>query len=111
MPKPPDPTPDYARAAAARGDGRVVLCLYVAGTNPRSLGAVERVSRLCERHLPGRYDLDVIDIYQNPAMAELGQVVAAPTLVRSLPTPLRQVVGDMTDETRLLRALGVAAAA
>ena len=93
------------------GARRVELQLYVAGTNPRSLGAVERVTRLCEQHLAGRYELDVIDIYQNPAMAERGQVIAAPTLVRSAPTPLRQVVGDMTDERRLLRALGVAEAA
>lgn len=100
---PPFDTTNPAEAASSR----VVLQLYVAGTNPRSLGAVERVSRLCAQHLPGRYELDVIDIYLHPAMAEKGQVIAAPTLVRSHPTPVRQVVGDMTDERRLLRALGV----
>ena len=83
------------------------LVLYVAGTNPRSLRAVESVSRLCRQHLEGRYELRVVDIYQHPELAEEGQVIAAPTLVRSRPKPVRHVVGDMSDEAPLLRALGV----
>jgi circadian clock protein KaiB len=73
--------------------------------------AVERVTRLCERHLAGRYQLSVIDIYENPALAEVGQVVAAPTLVKQLPAPLRRIVGDMADEERILMALNVRGAA
>jgi circadian clock protein KaiB len=81
--------------------------LYVAGTNARSLRAVQTVKGLCERHLPGRYDLRVIDIYQDPALATEGDIVAAPTLVKHLPEPLRRVIGDLADEGRVLLALGV----
>jgi len=87
-----------------------ILHLYVAGSTPRSVRAVERVSRLCRDHLEGRYDLQVIDIYQDPSLAQERQIVATPTLVRSLPEPLRHVVGDMADEERLLMALSVQAA-
>jgi circadian clock protein KaiB len=86
---------------------RFVLHLYVAGTNARSLRAVQTVSGLCERYLADRYDLRVIDIYQDPALAAEGEVVAAPTLVKQLPEPLRRVIGDLADEGRVLLALGV----
>ena len=87
-------------------DPEFVLHLFVAGSSPHSLSAVERVSRLCEDYILGRYSLYVIDIYQHPAMAEQGQVVAAPTLVRSVPKPLKRIVGNMSDEGRLLIAIG-----
>ncbi len=95
-------------AAAARSAGprdQFVLRLYVAGSGERSMAAVERVARLCDRYLAGRYELSVIDIYEQPALAQEGNVVAAPTLVKQLPTPLRRVVGDMADEGRILLAL------
>jgi circadian clock protein KaiB len=101
----------FERAPTDQVQAEIVLHLYVAGTNARSLRAVERVSRLCEAHLSGRYRLDVVDIYQDPGAAEREQVIAAPTLVRSLPTPRRYVVGDMADEGRLLATLGVEVAA
>lgn len=105
-----EPQPDigpFERAAAEMGETHFVLHLYVAGTNPRSLLAVERVTRLCEAHLAGRYELEVVDIYQHPALAEEDQVIAAPTLVRSLPAPLRRLVGDMSDEGQVLLAIGI----
>ncbi len=86
---------------------RYVLRLFVAGTNPRSLRAVENIRRLCEEHMAGDYELRVVDIYDMPALAEEGQVVAAPTLVKELPTPLRRLVGDLADEGRVLLALGL----
>ncbi len=86
---------------------RFVLQLFVAGSTPRSLRAVENLRRMFEEHIPGQYELRVIDIYQLPEMAEVGQVIAAPTLVKQLPPPLRRVVGDMADEGRVLLALGV----
>ena len=88
-------------------EGRYVLQLFVAGTNPRSLRAVENLRRICERHMPGHYELRVIDIYQSPDAAQEGQVVAAPTLVKELPLPLRRVVGDLADEGHVLVALGL----
>ncbi len=84
-----------------------VLQLFVAGTTPRSLHAVEALRQLCEEHLAGQYELRVVDIYRMPEMAEIGQVIAAPTLVRELPLPLRRIVGDMADEGRVLLALGL----
>lgn len=84
-----------------------VLQLFVAGTTTRSLRAVESLRQLCEEHLPGRYELRVIDIYRLPEMAEIGQIIAAPTLIKELPLPLRRIVGDMADEGRVLLALGL----
>lgn len=105
-PKPAEPTQDQDA-----GDGpEYVLHLYVAGSTSRSVRAVERVSRLCSEHLHGRYVLQVIDIYQDPVLAQEGQIVATPTLVRSLPEPLRHVIGDMSDEGRLLMAIAVRSA-
>jgi circadian clock protein KaiB len=98
--------PEHADAQAAQAM-EFVFHLYIAGANPRSLRAVENIRRLCEEHLRGHYDLQVIDIYQSPAVAEEGQVVAAPTLVRYLPGPLRRIVGDLSDEGRVLMAFGV----
>jgi circadian clock protein KaiB len=96
--------------AAARDAGTrdvFVLRLYVAGSGERSMAAVDRIARLCETYIPGRYELAVIDIYAQPALAQEGDIVAAPTLVKHLPLPLRRVVGDMADEGRLLVALNV----
>ncbi len=84
-----------------------VLRLFVAGTNPRSLRAIENLRRVCEEHIQGGYELRIIDIYDTPAMAEEGQVIAAPTLVKRLPEPLRRLVGDLADEGRVLLALGL----
>jgi len=106
------PHPVYpADMIEAPAETKVVLDLYIAGMSNRSLRAVERVSRLCQRYLPGRFSLQIVDIYVQPDRAEAAQVIATPTLVRSRPTPLRQVVGDMSDEGRLLVALGVRGAA
>jgi circadian clock protein KaiB len=97
----------FARAAAAEAETRYVLTLYVTGLRPRSQRAIENVRRLCDEHLAGRYELKIIDIYQQPALAQGAQVIAAPTLVKELPPPLRQIIGDMSDDGRVLVALGV----
>jgi circadian clock protein KaiB len=74
---------------------------------PRSQRAVENLRRVCERHLAGRVDLETIDIYQQPHLAELHQVVAAPMLVRLEPLPQRRLIGDLSDETRVLNGLEI----
>ena len=84
---------------------RYVLRLYVTGSTPRSARAVENMRRICEVHLAGRYDLEVIDIYQRPEAAREAQLIAAPTLVRLLPEPLRRVIGDLSDQDRVLHGL------
>jgi circadian clock protein KaiB len=86
---------------------RYVLRLYVTGLTSRSTRAITTVRDICERHLQGRYDLEIIDVYQQPGRISADQVVAIPTLVKSQPAPIRYVVGDMTDQQRLLFGLGL----
>jgi circadian clock protein KaiB len=79
-----------------------VLRLYVAGMTPRSAEAIRRVTDFCEKHLTEQYELEIIDIYQKPALMKGEQIVAIPTLVKHLPEPLRRLIGDMHDEDKLL---------
>ena len=86
---------------------RYDLHLYVTGTTPRSVQAIATIRSLCEELLPGRYDLEVVDIYQQPTAASSAQIIAAPTLVKTSPLPLRRLVGDLSDRTKLLAALNL----
>ena len=72
---------------------------------PRSTRAIENVRAICEAHLQGRYELDVIDIYQQPVLAKGEQIVAAPTLIKQLPAPLRRIIGDLSNRERVLVGL------
>jgi circadian clock protein KaiB len=82
-----------------------VLRLYVAGTTSKSLRAVANIKEICETSLKNRYDLEVIDIYQQPVLVKGEQIIAAPTLVKQLPLPLRKFIGDMSDTERILVGL------
>lgn len=94
------------REAIPRYEGdRYNLRLYVTGATASSGRAIASVKALCEEHLRDRYDLEVIDIYQQPDLAEGDQIVAAPTLIRRLPLPLRRLVGDLSDPARVLSRL------
>jgi len=86
---------------------KYVLRLYVTGLTPRSTRAITAVRSVCEQHLQGRYELEIIDVYQQPARISADQIVATPTLVRQSPMPQRLVVGDMSDRQRLLFGLGL----
>lgn len=86
---------------------RYVLKLFVAGSTSRSLRAITNIKRICERRLAGRYNLEVIDVYQRPRLAKTEQIVAAPTLVKVLPHPLRKLIGDLADTDRTLIGLGL----
>ena len=88
----------------------VVLKLYVTGPTPRSARAIVNVRALCETHWPGAYDLVVVDLAQQPALAARHQIIAAPTLVRERPLPERRFIGDMSDSVRLRAGLDIAAA-
>jgi len=81
------------------------LRLYVAGLTTRSQEALRTVTDICEQHLAGRYDLEVIDIYQNPVLAKGEQIIAAPTLIKKLPLPLRKIIGSMADKDKVLVGL------
>lgn len=87
---------------------RYLLRLYVAGMSPRSRRALESLRDLLERVLAGSYELEVVDIYQEPDEAEKNQIVAAPTLIKSAPSPVKVLVGDMSDTRRLLIGLDIA---
>lgn len=96
-------------ACAKAGKEHYVLRLYVAGNTPKSLRAVTNLQRICDTHLAGRVELEVIDIYQNvDQVVQDEHVVAAPMLVKTLPPPLRRLVGDLSDEGRVLVALDLA---
>ena len=81
------------------------LRLYIAGQTPKSVTAFANLKKLCEEHLPGRYQIEVIDLMQNPQLAAGDQIVAIPTLVRRLPEPLRRIVGDLSNTERTLVGL------
>ena len=81
------------------------LRLYVAGTTPRSALAIANIKQICEEHLKGRYDLQVIDLYQQPVLAQGDQIIAVPSLLKKLPPPLRRMIGDLSDRERVLIGL------
>jgi circadian clock protein KaiB len=91
-----------AQAESPIAERRYDFRLYVTGTSPRAIEATHRIKLFCEENLPGRYDLAVIDIYQQPELARKDQIVALPTLIRAAPEPVRMFIGDLTTLDRLL---------
>lgn len=87
--------------------GALHLTLYVSGASPASIRAVRRIRDLCARHCPDGYELEIVDVHRQPALVATRPVVAAPTLIREEPTPLQILVGDLTDEQRVLDLLGL----
>ncbi len=81
------------------------LRLYVAGPTPKSITAFDNLKRICEEHLKGEYRIEVVDLLKNPQLARGDQIVAVPTLVRKLPTPLKKIIGDLSNEVRVLVGL------
>lgn len=93
---------------SAPGEGEVFqLKLYVAGQTPKSRAALENLRKICEGHLRGRYRLEVVDLAANPSLARTDRILAIPTLVRSLPTPISRIIGDLSDEQQVLLGLNV----
>ena len=84
---------------------RYVLRLYVAGQTANSIRAIANIKRICEQELEGQYDLEIIDLYQQPQLARGEQIVAVPTLIKELPPPLRRIIGDMSNTERVLVGL------
>jgi len=97
----------FEMALHEKDKGNYVLRLYVSGMSPNSLRAVENVRKICVEHLEGRYQLEIIDIYQQPFFAKEGQIIATPTLVKELPEPLRKFIGDMSQTERILVGLDI----
>jgi len=98
-------TRTFEKMLARTGQEKYVLKLYVTGLTPASTRAITNIKKICEEHLQGRYELEVIDIYQQPVLAKGEQIIAAPTLIKKLPLPLRKFIGDMSDAERILVGL------
>src|SRR5271157_2047504 len=91
----------------ARGDEVFVFSLFIAGMSPQSRRAVDNLTKLCDRYLAGRFELQIVDIYQQPELAQGEQLVAVPTLIKKLPLPLRRFIGDLSDTDRVLVRLDI----
>lgn len=106
MKKDTSTTDAFERSLARQPDSeRYTLRLYVTGMTPRSTEAFASIKAICEEHLQGRYDLEVIDIYEHPSLARDEQMIAVPTLVKKLPAPLRRLIGNLSDQERVLLGL------
>lgn len=81
--------------------------LYVAGNSPKSLRAIQNLKKICDEHLPGHYEIEIIDIYQRPELLEQEQIFAIPTLIKKLPLPLQRLIGDMTNTEEVVIYLGL----
>jgi circadian clock protein KaiB len=95
-------------AAKALDSQRYVLRLFITGMTPRSTRAIRLVREVCEQQLKGRYELDIVDVYQQPALIRDEQILATPTLVKYAPAPRRHIIGDMSSRERMLKSLGLA---
>ncbi|MBI5951150.1 MAG: thiol-disulfide isomerase [Chloroflexi bacterium] len=98
-------TEKFEEALAKPRPEKYILRLYITGMTPRSSRAIENIRTICEAHLKGRYELEIVDIYQKPSLAQGEQIIAAPTLIKKLPLPLRRLVGDLSNEERVLVGL------
>ena len=100
-------TEEFLEAIQKNKNRKFILRLFITGITPRSVDAVKEVRKLCEEYLKGRYELEVIDLYTQPQAASTNQIVAAPTLIKLLPLPVRKIVGDMTEKEKLLAGLDI----
>jgi circadian clock protein KaiB len=90
----------------SEGENRKLI-LYVAGQTPKSLAAISNLRRICDEHMSGRYEIQVIDLRENPKLAREHSIVAIPTLVRELPVPVRKIIGDLSDDEKVLVSLRI----
>ena len=100
-----DSSQAFEKALAGPQTATYILRLYVTGTTVQSMRAIDNVKKICQEYLQGRFELEVIDLYQQPQLAYGEQIIAAPTLIKKLPLPLRRVIGDMSNTERVLVGL------
>ncbi len=100
-------TEAFERSLGRAAKAHYELCLYVAGSTPRSLRAIQNITQLCEGELAGRYRLDVVDVYRQPERAVDDQIIAIPTLVKRAPAPARKLIGDLSESANVRRQLGL----
>jgi len=101
----PSATESMEKALAKQGTEKYVLKLYITGMTPRSQEALRNIKKVLRENLGDNYELEVIDIYQQPTLAKGDQIIAVPTLVKKLPTPIRKLIGDLSQEDRILLGL------
>ncbi len=101
----PSATESMEQAVVRRSEEKYVLKLYITGMTPRSQLALRNIEKVLKEHLGNNYELEVIDIYQQPTLARGDQIIAVPTLVKKLPEPLRRLIGDLSQEDRILLGL------
>ena len=92
-------------AMAESGKAKYILRLYITGATTRSVDAIKNIQKICEEYLEGRYELEVIDLYQKPCLAKDEQIIAAPTLIKKLPLPFRRIIGDLSNKEKVLLGL------
>jgi circadian clock protein KaiB len=100
-----DRSGEFEAALKAGKTQTYLLRLYVTGMTPRSTAAIQNIKRICEEHLEGRYQLEVVDVFTSPVLAKGEQIIAAPTLIKALPAPLRRFIGDMSNTDKILLGL------
>jgi circadian clock protein KaiB len=98
-------TLEFEKALNDRNEEHYTLKLYVTGITPQSSRAIDNINKICEEYLKGRFTLDVVDLYKHPNLAAGEQIIAAPTLIKKLPLPLRRIIGDMSNTERMLVGL------
>jgi circadian clock protein KaiB len=101
----PSATEAMEQALEQRNEEKYILKLYITGMTPRSQQALRNIEKICREHLADRFELQVIDIYQQPTLAKDDQIIAVPTLVKKLPAPLRKLIGDLSQEDRIILGL------
>jgi circadian clock protein KaiB len=102
-----DSKAESEKTMQANATEKYVLRLYVTGMTPKSINAVQNIRQICEENLKGRYELEVIDIYQHPECTKKEEIIAAPTLIKKLPLPLRKFIGDMSDKEKIIVGLNL----
>lgn len=105
--EPFDSYEEFEKALAEEKNTQYVLRLFIAGNSAKSAEAIDKIREICEKNLKGRYSLEVVDIYQQPDIARGEQIIAAPTLIKSLPLPLRRIIGNLSSEERILVGLNL----
>jgi len=100
---------DFELEISRKQNEKYLLVLYVTGSTPQSVRAIDNIKTICEEHLQGKYNLEVVDLYQNPGLAKSEQIIAAPTLIKKLPLPLRRIIGDLSVSEKVLIGLDLKA--
>ncbi len=100
-------TKEFEESLQKSDEEKYILRLYVSGMTPKSLRSIANIKKICEENLKGRYELEVVDIYQQPELAKQEDIIAAPTLIKKLPLPLRKFIGDLSDTERIIVGLNL----